>query len=62
MIGLIFQQLEIELTEKTVIWKDFGYENDYSKPDLTDYNKIEPFIFDKIEYIKTFELLKKERK
>lgn len=51
---------KIELTEKTVVWKEFGYENDYSKPDLSGYTKIGPFVFDKIEYIKTFELLKKE--
>ena len=52
---------KIEVTEKSVIWKDFGYENNYSKPDLIDYKEIGPFIFDKNEYIKTFELLKNER-
>lgn len=53
---------KIEVTEKTVIWKNFGYENNYSKSDLTDYNEIGPFIFDRNEYIKVFELLKKEIK
>jgi hypothetical protein len=50
----------LEINEKNVMWKDFGYENNYSEPDLTEYQEIGPFVFDKTEYIKTFELLKHE--
>ena len=38
----------IEITDKTVIWRDFGYENDYSQPDLFNYKEIGPFTFNKI--------------
>ncbi len=41
---------KIEVTEKNVIWKDFGYENNYSEPDLTGYKEIGPFTFDKKQY------------
>lgn len=49
---------KIEVTEKNVIWKDFGYENNYSEPDLTDYKEIGPFTFDKKQYLEIFEGLK----
>lgn len=49
---------KIEVTEKDVIWKDFGYENNYSEPDLTDYKAIEPFTFDKKQYFEIPEGLK----
>jgi len=48
----------IEVTEKNVIWKDFGYENNYSEPDLTDYKEIGPFTFDKKQYLTILERLK----
>jgi hypothetical protein len=41
---------KIEVTEKNVIWKEFGYENNYSEPDLINYNEIGPFTFDKKQY------------
>lgn len=50
---------KIEISDKDVIWKDFGYENNYSEPHLTDYKEIGPFIFDKTEYIMTLEQLKR---
>ena len=49
---------KIEFTDKTVIWKEFGYENNYSEPDLNNYVEIGPFVFDRKEYSKTIELLK----
>jgi hypothetical protein len=49
---------KIELTDKNVIWKDFGYENDYSDSNFEKYKGIGPFIFDKKEYYKTIEQLK----
>ena len=48
----------IEFTDKHIVWKDFGYENNYSQPDLTDYKQIGPFTFDKTQYFKTLEGLK----
>jgi len=49
---------KIEMTDKNIIWKDFGYENNYSEPDLTDYKEIGPFTFDKKQYCETIEGLK----
>ncbi len=49
----------IEVTEKNVIWKDFGYENNYSDPDLSDYKEIGPFTFDIKRYSAILEGLKK---
>jgi hypothetical protein len=53
---------KIELTDSTVIWKNFGYENNYSEPDLTDYAEIGPFVFDKADYFKTIESIKSKTK
>lgn len=50
---------KIEVTEKNVIWKEFGYENNYSEPDLTDYKEIGPFTFDKKQYSEILGGLKK---
>jgi hypothetical protein len=49
---------KIEVSDKWVIWKDFGFENDYSEPDFSDYKAIGPFIFDKDEYFKIIGQLK----
>jgi len=49
---------KIEVNDNNIIWKDFGYENNYSEPDLTDYKQIGPFIFDKRQYCKTLEGIK----
>ncbi len=49
---------KIEVTEKNVIWKDFGYENNYSEPDLTDYKEIGPFTFDKKQYLERLKVLR----
>ena len=49
---------KIEITENEVIWKNFGYENDYSEPDFSDYKEIGPFYFDKEQYFRTMEGLK----
>ena len=43
-----------------IIWKDFGYENDYSGFDLEDYKNISPFVFDKKKYFAEFEKIAKE--
>lgn len=48
----------IEVTDTSVIWKDFGYENDYSEIDLEEYNHIGPFIFEKAAYTHTIETLR----
>ncbi len=49
---------KIEVTDRSVIWKDFAYENNYSDPDLTAYKQIGPFMFDRAQYFTTFEELK----
>lgn len=41
----------IEQRENKIIWRDFGYENNYSN-DIMEYEKIGSFIFDKKEYEK----------
>ncbi|MBK8414551.1 MAG: hypothetical protein IPL22_08630 [Bacteroidetes bacterium] len=46
---------KIEITENRVIWKEFGYENNYSAPQLDNYKSIPHLEFDKTEYIETFE-------
>jgi hypothetical protein len=48
----------IEVTDESVVWKDFGYENNYSQPHLADYKQIGPFTFDKTQYFKMLEGLK----
>ena len=49
---------KIEFSDNHVIWKDFGYENDYSEPDLNDYKEIGPFKFKKDDYFRILEKLK----
>lgn len=49
---------KIEVSDDIVIWKDFGYENDYSEADLNRYKGIGPFYFNKEQYCQTFEKLK----
>ncbi|CCH55755.1 hypothetical protein BN8_05040 [Fibrisoma limi BUZ 3] len=49
---------KIEVTDETVTWKEFGYETDYSEPDLTPYQSVGPFVFNKTDYVKTLEALK----
>jgi hypothetical protein len=50
----------IEITDDYVIWRDFGYENNYSKPVFDDYKEIGPFKFDKRDYNTIFEKLKQK--
>ncbi|WP_020603856.1 hypothetical protein [Spirosoma spitsbergense] len=50
---------KIEVTEKQVIWKEFGYETNYSAPDLSRYQEVGPFIFERTVYAKTFEKLRR---
>ena len=45
---------KIEVTQKQVIWHDFGYETNYSAPDLSRYQAIGPFMFERTAYFKTF--------
>jgi hypothetical protein len=49
----------IDLGDK-IIWKEFGYENNYSVFDLDDYKHILPFLFDKKEYLEEFEKIARE--
>jgi len=48
----------ILVLDKIVIWKDFGFENDRSEPNLEPYKNIGPFSFDRVQYFKKFEELK----
>jgi len=48
---------KIEVTDTSVIWKDFGYENNSAEPNLEDYKQIGPFTFDKTEYFNTLKVL-----
>lgn len=41
----------IEQKENKIIWRDFAFQYDYSD-DLTEYKRLETFVFDKIEYEK----------
>ncbi|MBL7931258.1 MAG: hypothetical protein JNL60_05135 [Bacteroidia bacterium] len=50
---------KIVMTENKVIWKDFGYENNYNEPTLADYKAILPLEFDKADYVKTLEKLRR---
>jgi hypothetical protein len=43
-----------------IIWRDFGYENNYSGFDLEDYRHIPPFVFDKKQYFAEFDEIEKE--
>ena len=43
-----------------IIWRDFGYENDYSGFDLENYKHIRQFEFDRQGYIAEFEKIAKE--
>jgi hypothetical protein len=49
---------KIVVTDTNVIWSDFGYENNYEEPNLTDYKNIGPFIFDKKQYVEAIEAIK----
>lgn len=50
---------EIEVTEDKVIWKNFGYESDAPDIDFKPYEDIPPIEFDKEEYLKRFEEIKR---
>ncbi len=49
--------VQILFTDETVVWKDFGWETDYSEPRLDEYKTIGPFTFKKYQYLKQFEEL-----
>lgn len=51
---------EIEFTVQGVIWKEFGYETDYSEPELKGYTYIGPFVFDRNEYVTFFRELRRQ--
>ncbi|MBE9182156.1 hypothetical protein IQ268_26675 [Oculatella sp. LEGE 06141] len=45
--------LAIEQTGDKVIWRDFGYENNYESVVHTEgYKELGPFIFDRSEYVR----------
>lgn len=50
---------KIKVTDKQVIWHEFGHETNYSEPDLTSHQEIGPFTFEKVTYVKTFEQLRR---
>lgn len=45
---------DIEINDDKVIWKNFGYENNDSEIDFESYKGIEPFQFDKADYLTKF--------
>jgi hypothetical protein len=51
---------EIIDTGDSIIWKDFGYENNYSGFDIEDYKHIEQFEFDKQQYLEAFNNIERE--
>lgn len=52
---------KIEIKEKSVVWKDFSFENDSDEPfDLNQYKEIGPFEFDKTAYTNTIEKLRRK--
>lgn len=53
---------KIEVKDNMITWKDFAYENDTDEPDLTDYKEIGPFNFNKHEYLKTLEEIRRHTK
>ena len=50
---------DIEITTDKVIWKNFGYENNYSDIDFDSYKDVAPIEFDKADYLKKFQNLKR---
>lgn len=51
---------KIEVTGQQVIWKEFGYETNYSAPDLIPYRTVGPFIFERTDYFRTLEKLRRQ--
>lgn len=49
--------VRISISDETVVWKDFGWETDYSEPRLDEFKAVGPFTFKKNQYIKLFEEL-----
>ena len=49
----------VVITEQNdkIIWRDFGYENNWDRrgPDLKSFDGIGPFVFDKGQYVREFE-------
>lgn len=50
----------INVTNTEVIWNNFAYEDDNAEPNITDYQGIGPFIFNKKQYLEIIEQLKIE--
>jgi hypothetical protein len=41
----------IDRSDDTVVWRDFGYQNDYEVFDETDvFERVGPFSFDRADY------------
>lgn len=49
---------KIEVTDNMIIWKDFGYENNYTELNLKDYKEVGPFYFEKASYFEVMESLR----
>lgn len=45
----------------TIIWKDFGYETNYSEPELAKFRHVGPFEFEKRPYRKLLDQLRSKR-
>jgi len=50
-IGCGAVSLVVERVEDKIIWRDFGYENNYEEVVRTEgYENVGPFVFDRAEY------------
>lgn len=50
---------KISESENQIIWSEFAYENNYEEYNLTEYKEIGPFVFNKVDYRKKMNELKK---
>jgi hypothetical protein len=50
---------DLEITDDKVIWKNFGYENNYLDIDFNSYKDIRPFEFNKADYLDKFQNIKR---
>ena len=45
---------DLEITKDSVIWKNFGYENNDPDIDFDPYKSIQPIEFEKLDYLEKF--------
>jgi hypothetical protein len=46
--------------QNKIIWKDFGYENNYEAPDIEKFKHIQPLEFEKEQYFEAFKIIVNE--